>query len=66
MDDLRVPTGLLFALLGAILCIVSFVMPEARAPLTDVDVNLRAGITMFVFGVILLLLARRAAGLSKG
>lgn len=59
MDDLRVPTGLLFALLGAILIVVSFAMPEAKAPLTDVNVNLYSGLAMLVFGGVMLGLAKR-------
>ena len=36
--------------------------PATRAPLTDANVNLYVGISMVVFGLILLLLARRPAG----
>lgn len=56
--DLRVPSGSLFVLLGAILVIVSFTAAP-RAPLTNVDVNLYAGFAMVVFGGVLLWLARR-------
>ena len=59
--DLRFPSGLFFTLLGLILTVMGLFSPGVRAPLTDVNVNLYAGITMLVFGAVLLLLARRAA-----
>ncbi|MCX6620457.1 MAG: hypothetical protein NTY38_05160 [Acidobacteria bacterium] len=61
MDDLRTPSGIFFALLGLILIITSLVAPGARAPLTDVNVNLYAGLSMLAFGAILLWLAKRAS-----
>jgi len=36
--------------------------PGMRAPLTDVNVNLYAGLCMLAFGAFLLLMARRASG----
>lgn len=59
--DLRIPSGLFFTLLGLILTVMGLFSPGVRAPLTDVNVNLYAGITMLVFGAVLLLLALRAA-----
>jgi hypothetical protein len=59
--DLRIPSGLFFTLLGLILTVMGLFSPGVRAPLTDVNVNLYAGITMLVFGAVLLLMARRAA-----
>jgi len=59
--DLRFPSGLFFTLLGLILTVMGLLSPGVRAPLTDVNVNLYAGITMLAFGAVLLLLARRAA-----
>ena len=59
--DLRIPSGLFFTLLGLILTVMGLFSPGVRAPLTDVNVNLYAGITMLVFGAVLLLLARRAS-----
>ena len=63
--DLRIPSGLFFTLLGLILTVMGLLSPGVRAPLTDVNVNLYAGITMLVFGAVLLLLARRAATRRK-
>ena len=59
--DLRIPSGLFFMLLGLILTVMGLFSPGVRAPLTDVNVNLYAGIAMLVFGAVLLLLGRRAA-----
>ena len=59
--DLRIPSGLFFTLLGVILTVMGLFSPGVRAPLTDVNVNLYAGITMLVFGAVLLVLGRRAA-----
>jgi hypothetical protein len=61
MNDLRTPSGIFFALLGLILIATSVLAPDARAPLTDVNVNLYAGLSMLAFGGILLWLARRAS-----
>lgn len=61
MWDLRTPSGWFFAILGVILCAVGLFSPGTRAPLTDVNVNLYAGVSMLVFGGILLWMARRAS-----
>ena len=58
--DLRLPSGMLFVLLGAILTLLSF-LSDARARLSDANVNLWCGLSMLVFGGILLWLARRSA-----
>jgi hypothetical protein len=58
--DLRVPSGWFFFLLGVILAGMGLFAPDARATLTDANVNLYSGVSMLVFGVFLLLLARRA------
>jgi hypothetical protein len=61
MDDLRRPTGLLFGLLGLILLGYGLIHPEVRAPLDPgTNVNLWCGLTMLVFGGILLWLSFRA------
>jgi hypothetical protein len=61
MLDLRVPTGLFFSILGVILAGLGILAPDLRAPLTDINVNLYAGLSMMVFGAFLLLMARRAS-----
>jgi hypothetical protein len=59
MLDLRVPSGWFFTVLGIILMAYGLFQPQLRAALTDLNVNLYCGIPMLLFGVFLLLLARR-------
>ncbi len=61
MWDLRTPSGWFFAILGGILCLTGLIDRNLRAPLTDVNVNLYAGVAILLFGGILLWLARRAS-----
>jgi uncharacterized membrane protein HdeD (DUF308 family) len=61
MLDLRVPSGWFFTLLGLILMAYGLFQPQLRAALTDLNVNLYCGIAMLLFGVFLLVLARRGA-----
>ncbi len=56
MFDLRLPSGLFFAIVGALL----IAMGLARR-----DVNLYAGLAMFVFGAVLLLLAWRKSAKNE-
>ncbi len=63
--DLRMPSGLFFTLLGLILVGMGVFAPETRAALTEANVNLYSGIPMLAFGVIMLILARRAAGANS-
>lgn len=60
MNDLRVPTGGFFSLLGLILLIYSAVRPDLRPAMTQVNVNLWSGLALLIFGGILLWLSRRA------
>jgi hypothetical protein len=59
--DLRKPSGWFFTLLGALLVITGVASPDARAPLTQVNINLYAGLFTLAFGGILLWLAHRAS-----
>lgn len=59
MLDLRHPSGWFFLLLGGILVSLGLFMPELRAPLSTVNVNLFAGSAMMVFGGAMLWLAHR-------
>jgi hypothetical protein len=62
MWDLRVPSGVFFLLLGAIVCGTGVVAPAWRAPLSaEVNVNLYGGVTMLIFGGVLLWIARRSS-----
>jgi hypothetical protein len=60
MNDLRVPIGSFFLILGVILLIAAFALTNT-APLAPANVDLYSGITMVVFGGIMLWLARRAS-----
>ncbi len=61
MLDLRLPSGIFFAIVGAALTVLGLVSPELRAPMTDTNVNLSVGPAILLFGAFLLLLARRDA-----
>lgn len=63
--DLRKPSGYFFTLLGLILFLMGLIAPGTRAPLTEVNVNLYSGLAMLIFGLVLLLLARRAANRDR-
>jgi hypothetical protein len=60
MQDLRRPIGIFFSLLAAILLALSF-LSDARAPLTQVNVNFYAGLAIGAFGAVMLWLSRRRA-----
>ena len=55
MNDLRLPIGIFFGILGLLLVAA----PSARAPLADVPVNVYAGASMLLFAGAMLWLARR-------
>ena len=55
--DLRLPIGIFFALAGILLVSSA----GARAPLTDVPVNVYAGAFMILFGGVMLWLSRRTS-----
>ena len=61
MFDLRLPSGIFFALIGAVLIFMGLTISGLRAPMTTANVDLYAGLSMFIFGVVLLLLAWRKA-----
>jgi hypothetical protein len=58
--DLRIPSGVFFWAMGLIVASVGIFAPGVRAPLTEVNVNLYAGVAMLIFGGVLLLVAWRA------
>ena len=61
MLDLRIPSGWFFAIVGVILLAFGVFAPDARAALTDTNVDLYCGLAMLVFGGFLLALAFRAS-----
>jgi len=58
MNDLRVPIGGFFTLVGAILALTG-VAGGGRARLETANVNLYCGAALLVFGCVMLLLAHR-------
>jgi hypothetical protein len=60
MNDLRIPIGGFFTLVGAILSVTGAV-GGSRAPLETSNVNLSCGTGMLVFGGLMLWLARRGS-----
>ncbi len=61
MFDLRLPSGIFFVIAGFVLVTLGLAEPSMRAPMTDVNVNLWAGLAILLFGGALLLLASRKA-----
>ncbi|MFI4891473.1 MAG: hypothetical protein ACHQIL_13165 [Steroidobacterales bacterium] len=62
--DIRQPIGLLFTLIGALLIAQGlFVAGPARGTIAGLDLNIGWGAVMDVFGIAMLLLARRYARL---
>jgi hypothetical protein len=60
MNDLRRPTGFLFALLGTMLLLYGLINPGVQAPMEPgVNVNLWCGLMLLIFGVCLLWLSYR-------
>lgn len=63
--DIRVPTGLLFTILGVILaCFGLFSDPAIYQRSLGINVNLWWGLVLMAFGAMMLWLARRAARTS--
>ena len=58
MLDLRLPSGLFFAIAGGTLVLLGM-FSNPRAPMTEANVDLYTGMVMLIFGGALLLLARR-------
>jgi hypothetical protein len=62
MSDLRIAIGCFFALVGAILCGTGLAA-DYQAPLESANVNLYCGVSMLIFGAVMLLLAFRKSRL---
>jgi uncharacterized membrane protein len=60
MFDLRLPSGIFFAAIGFLLVVMGITMSGLRAPMTTANVDLYAGLVILLFGIFLLLMARRA------
>lgn len=60
MADLRIPIGTFFALIGVLLLLVGAIGPPVRAPQTTANIDVYCGLSMLVFGSVMLWLARRS------
>jgi membrane-bound ClpP family serine protease len=64
--DIRLPLGALFSLLGLILIVYGAVSDASRYQQSlGINVNLDWGIVLLIFGLLMLLLARRSARSSR-
>lgn len=57
--DIRTPIGALFAALGALLVVFSFIRPEAAQTIAG-NIDRSWGLVMLLFGAVMLYLARRS------
>lgn len=67
--DIRAPIGGLFTVLGGMLAGYGLFASRSggsSGPSSGVNVNLWWGLVMLVFGIVLLLMARRASGARNG
>lgn len=60
MRDLRTPIGMFFTIIGLTLAVTG-VAAENHAPLLAANLNLYCGVSMLVFGGVMLWLARRSS-----
>ncbi len=64
--DIRLPLGALFSLLGLILIVYGAVSDASRYQQSlGININLDWGIVLLIFGLLMLLLARRSARSSR-
>lgn len=62
--DIRLPIGLMFAILGALLTVYGFITgndASLYARSLGININLYTGLAMLVFGIIMLMAARKTA-----
>lgn len=60
MSDLRIPIGIFFTLTGLVLGVTGLAV-DYRAPLESGNLNLYCGISILIFGGVMLWLARRSS-----
>jgi hypothetical protein len=65
--DIRLPIGLMFSILGALLTVYGLVGDKAMYDRHSlgVNINLSWGIVMFIFGVVMLILGRRGTAAMR-
>jgi len=59
--DIRIPIGMMFAILGLILVLAGLVMGTEGAHSLGININLWWGIAMLVFGATMYLFGRRGS-----
>jgi hypothetical protein len=63
--DIRLPIGLLFALLGGLVAlyglVTGFTNPELYVRSLNININLWWGLAMLVFGAVMIVLGRRGS-----
>ena len=64
--DIRLPIGLLFAILGALLVVAGLVVDSSVYNRSlGININLRWGLVLLVFGGVMLLLGRRGTSAAR-
>jgi hypothetical protein len=64
--DIRLPIGLMFALLGLLLTLFGLISDKAILQRSlGINVNLWWGIVMLIFGILMLLLGRRGTATAR-
>ena len=64
--DIRLPIGLMFTLVGVIIGVFGLLSdPSIYQRSLGININLWWGLVMFLFGVVMLLMARRAGSSPK-
>jgi hypothetical protein len=58
--DLRKPSGIFFVIVGVILLVLGIFVPQDKAPLLTINLNLYMGVCLIAFGGIFLWLSRKA------
>lgn len=65
--DLRLPIGIMFSFYGVLLVLYGLLSDKAQyARSLGININLIWGIVLLVFGVVMLVLARRSNGNRSG
>jgi hypothetical protein len=60
--DIRIPIGLMFAILGGLILIYGFISdPSIYQRSLGVNINVRWGIVMLVFGLVMFFFGRRGS-----
>jgi intracellular septation protein A len=64
--DIRLPIGLMFTLFGLLLVVYGFISDKSIYQRSlGINVNLGWGVVLLIFGVVMLILGRRAATTTK-